>query len=1003
MSQSKIDFDHSKTPTTRGGRWLSRLSILLIAIVCLSVLFFKADFVSEKEHSAYSQLLHDQRELEAKVNNEVLASAIALARNYDALVFFIHQLRMVEKQISKVPSFLAKNDSFYVVAQAKHVNSILHKKLLLIDRFKRINSLLHNSQQYFNELSHGLLNHHDLPLVNAYIHTMMLFIQTPEQENIKNSHLLEAQIRRIDFPIKTQKVINNLLLHGHLIEDSKLAMDKLLRQIMSFPFLQQQRKLIHLYSQGYNNALVLAEQYRILLYIMALILTLYLAYLFIDLEMTRRSLAKAHKEVSDRFQAQKRAETLLKLHDTAFNSAHEGITLTDAEANIITVNPAFTRITGYDSDDVVGKNPRILKSGHHDDRFYHAMWTSIAESGSWVGEIWNKNKLGDVYPELLSINSVTDNDNIITNYVAVFSDISHIKEQENQLKKMAYYDALTQLPNRLLLIDRITQAILSIQHHKTLMVVCYLDLDNFKVVNDTYGHELGDRLLVKMSERFSSTLRAGDTVARLGGDEFVFLLLGLDKFEEYADTLERLIKATAQVISVDGHLFNLTASVGVSVYPFDKSDAESLLRHADQAMYQAKQQGKNSYHLFDPHHDTLIRGRYHQISLIDQAFKAKEFAVYYQPKVDLRTGDVIGMEALIRWHHPEQGLLLPVHFLPVIEDHELIIKMDSWVIESVLAQMEIWQSQGLDLKISVNVTSAQLQQEDFVEQIKSALARHPLINPDNLELEVLETVALEDIMSVSKVIEECHRFGVSFALDDFGTGYSSLTYLKRLPISTLKIDSSFVMGMLSDPEDLAIVHSVLSLTNTFQKSVIAEGAETHEHCQMLLQLGCRYAQGFGIAKAMPAADVLSWVMQWQPLTSLKPYQELYWNDTDYPILAAEVEHIHWVNGIVSAVNKGEALSMVPESVANDHKCRFGKWYYGVGRQQYSDEVNFQTIEQLHQKIHILSGEIAQNCQIGEFEQAKKQLPQLLRQRDEIIILLRELSLTIAIKFKSKQR
>jgi EAL domain-containing protein (putative c-di-GMP-specific phosphodiesterase class I) len=325
--------------------------------------------------------------------------------------------------------------------------------------------------------------------------------------------------------------------------------------------------------------------------------------------------------------------------------------------------------------------------------------------------------------------------------------------------------------------------------------------------------------------------------------------------------------------------------------------------------------------------------------------------------------------------------------------------MDSWVIESVLEQMEIWQSQGLDLKISVNVTSAQLQQEDFVEQIKSALARHSAINPNKLELEVLETVALEDIMSVSNVIEECHRFGVSFALDDFGTGYSSLTYLKRLPISTLKIDSSFVMGMLSDPEDLAIVHSVLSLTHTFQKSVIAEGAETHEHCQMLLQLGCRYAQGFGIAKAMPSDDVLLWVMQWQPLASLKPYQELYWNDTDYPILAAEVEHIHWINGIVSAVNEG--LSITPETVSNDHKCRFGKWYYGVGRQQYCDEVTFQNIEQLHQKIHILSGEIAQNCQIGDFERAKKQLPKLLRQRDDV--LLRELSLTIAIKFKSAHR
>jgi len=497
------------------------------------------------------------------------------------------------------------------------------------------------------------------------------------------------------------------------------------------------------------------------------------------------------------------------------------------------------------------------------------MWKSITETGSWLREIWNKNKFGEIYPELLSIKAVYDATGIVTNYVAVFTDISRIKEQEKQLKKMAYFDSLTQLPNRFLLSDRLTQAILQTQRSDKFMAVCYLDLDGFKPVNDSYGHEAGDYLLVEMAKRFTAILRGGDTVARLGGDEFVLLLLDLEKLEEYEHTLQRLLDAVTQVIPIDGNLVSLTASIGVTLYPFDKSDSDSLLRHADQAMYQAKQQGKNAYHLFDAHKDFQVRGHYHQISLIENALKLDEFVLYYQPKVDLRKGSVIGMEALIRWQHPEQGLVLPIDFLPSIEGHILIVQIGNWVIETALTQMEYWKSKGLDLQVSVNVASLQLQQLDFVEQLKQALSRHPDIKANQLELEILETAALEDIVNVSKVIGECHELGVSFALDDFGTGYSSLTYLKRLPASTLKIDRSFICGMLSDPEDLAIVHSVLGLTNAFQKHAIAEGAENYEHCQMLLQLGCQYAQGHGISKPMPADVVQQWVEQWQPEPSLK--------------------------------------------------------------------------------------------------------------------------------------
>jgi diguanylate cyclase (GGDEF)-like protein/PAS domain S-box-containing protein len=444
-------------------------------------------------------------------------------------------------------------------------------------------------------------------------------------------------------------------------------------------------------------------------------------------------------------------------------------------------------------------------------------------------------------------------------------DVTTIKTQQTQLELIAHFDALTNLPNRVLLADRLQQSMLQCQRRSQKLAVAFMDLDGFKAINDQFGHAVGDQVLIGLANRMNEVMRQGDTLARLGGDEFVAVLIDLEEQTAIEPLLDRLLAAAAQLIHVDGHSLHVSASIGVTIYPQTiEIDADQLLRQADQSMYQAKLAGKNRYHIFDAMQDSSIRGLHESLEQIRLALKRRQFVLYYQPKVNMRTGQVFGAEALIRWQHPEQGLLAPGAFLPVIEDHPLAVDIGEWVIDAALIQMEIWISQGMDLRVSVNIGARQLQQENFVERLRTILAMHPSINPNTLELEILETSALEDIAQISQVIEDCAQLGVSFALDDFGTGYSSLTYLKRLRVKTLKIDQSFVRDMLDDPDDLAILQGVIGLAGALRREVIAEGVETPAHGTALLQLGCELAQGYGIARPMPADQLLEWAATWTP-------------------------------------------------------------------------------------------------------------------------------------------
>ncbi len=460
---------------------------------------------------------------------------------------------------------------------------------------------------------------------------------------------------------------------------------------------------------------------------------------------------------------------------------------------------------------------------------------------------------------------VLDEQGMPCKWIGVCTDVTDRKVQQSQLEYAAFHDKLTGLPNRSQLSDCLREALAADGQQSQRLTVVYIDLDGFKEINDQYGHAVGDRFLVAISKRFRQLHEQGDTVARLGGDEFVAVLVGADNSACALPRLKQLLRLISQPVEVNGQVLQVSASLGVTFYPqAEPVDEDLLLRQADQAMYQAKLAGKNRFYLFDAEQDRSQRGQRETLARIEQALTEDEFVLHYQPKVNMRTGAVIGVEALIRWQHPEEGLLLPGKFLPLIEGQPLALVLGDWVIRTALVQMAAWQSIGLEIPVSVNIDGPQLQQAGFVQRLTQLLVQQPTVSPEQLELEVLETSALEDMAQISQVMHDCLAIGVSFALDDFGTGYSSLTYLKGLPAAVLKVDRTFVRDMLEDPDDQAILEGILGMASAFRRKVIAEGVERVEHGELLLQLGCELAQGYVIARPMPASELPDWMAHWQP-------------------------------------------------------------------------------------------------------------------------------------------
>ncbi|MBI5461778.1 MAG: EAL domain-containing protein [Gammaproteobacteria bacterium] len=556
------------------------------------------------------------------------------------------------------------------------------------------------------------------------------------------------------------------------------------------------------------------------------------------------------QDISER----KHAESELRLTAQVFENSIEGIVITDAHGNILRVNRAFTNITGYAEKDILGHNPRLLRSGRHDAAFYQAMWASLLEYGYWQGEIWNRRKNGDIYPEWLSLIAIRDERGNTLHYAGVFADLTEKKQAEARAHYLAYYDTLTELPNRQLLEERLKQALTAAPGNHRMTALLHLDLDRFRHINDSLGYAFGDRLLRAVASRLTEHIRGSDTLARFTGDEFAVMLADIGDVENAAQVAEKILATMTQPFELDGREIFVTPSIGIAVYPLDGDDKDDLIKAADTAMGHAKTQGGNTYRFYNSEMNQGISQRLTLESSLRRALEREEFLLHYQPQVSLSSGAIIGMEALLRWQHPERGLIAPAEFIPLLEENGLIVPVGEWVLRTACAQTSRWRNEGLlDLRVAVNLSERQFRQSDLTAMVDRVL-RETDLTPQQLELEITESLMIQDVQTTITTLHQLHTLGIQISIDDFGTGYSSLSYLKKLPIGKIKIDQSFVREICVDPDDAAIANSIIGLGHSLRMQVIAEGVETVEQLEYLCAQGCDEIQGYYFSRPLPAEN-----------------------------------------------------------------------------------------------------------------------------------------------------
>ncbi|MEW8050067.1 MAG: EAL domain-containing protein [Candidatus Thiodiazotropha sp.] len=693
-----------------------------------------------------------------------------------------------------------------------------------------------------------------------------------------------------------------------------------------------------------------------------------------QLETANQTLQASNHDLVEALDREKRLSEALRLSEERFRMLFEAnkavmLTIDPDSGSILAANRAAAEYYGYTIDQLMKMNineinilskkeiAQEMSKARKEER-NHFMFRHALASG----------EIRDV--EVHSGPFIWNGKQVL---YSIIHDITDRKRAEAELEHIAHYDPLTGLPNRRLKTDRLRQAIAYSKRNATSVGVCYLDLDGFKPINDRFGHDSGDKILIEIARRLQGVLREEDTVSRIGGDEFVLILTNLTSMDECILVLDRVLEVIAEPIRLDDTALEVNASIGLTLYPEDDVDADILLRHADQAMYWAKEAGKNCYHLFDPQYDKQIKANRKNVQLLKRALMKQEFTLYFQPKVDMYSCDVIGVEALIRWLHPEAGITPPGDFLSIISKTDLEIELGQWVFDHALKQMSKWLKMGLHLPVSVNISAYHLQHPGFTEHVREQFTKYTDVTPNMLELEILETASIEDTNVIYHALTNCHEMGVKISLDDFGTGYSSLAYFHRLPVDILKIDQNFVQDMLDDPQDLTIVDSVVRLAHAFQHPVIAEGVESIEHAAALLQLGCRLGQGYGIARPMPADEIPKWLKQWQGNQLWRGLKNRVTQSHHVDIEVALTSHQKWVDNLIGYISSDEAMD--PGQLDSKH-CNLNYWFNGIGFIQYGNLPQYSELSRLHEQVHALGYKIISNNNMGTTANAQKQINEL---------------------------
>jgi len=823
---------------------LYRMRAATAAAGLLVLLFAFTQPVDLRRHNLLlSHFSHLQSD-EARLGEAVLQLNFSLSNNYDQATAIIGHLRSTVRELreSDAAADLRENMAFEQQLRALEVRLAAQQEAL--ERFKSRNAVLKNSLIYLPHARDDLVR--DLARgTPAHEHVDDLI------EQVLLNHIKGALLGRGDFeatiaalqeetsrlPAATRQKLDSLVRHIRQIDQLERDMPDLVRQLTGH---SENAGPAEAYRHHYDAQQRRAAAYRVFLLLATLALLIYAVQAFIRL-----------RQQSSR----------LKLAASVFATASEGIIITDTEGTILDVNTAFSAVTGYSRDEILGKNPRILQSGRHVAQFYARMWQSIIDTGQWQGEVWNRRKNGEIYPEWLNIAAGTAQDGAqkrVTHYVATFSDITERKKNEAEIYQLAFYDPLTELPNRRLLMDRLRHILASRGHNAGHASLLFIDIDNFKTLNDIKGHDTGDLLLIEIAKRLRSCAREGDTVARLGGDEFVVMLEGLSAEPEQAAAQakaagEKIHHSLNRPYRLKDFEYHSSCSIGISMFSQDVS-ADELLKHADTAMYEAKAAGRNALRFFDPAMQAALEARASLEADLRQAIKQQQLTLHYQIQVNAEQRP-IGAEALVRWNHPQRGLVSPEAFIPLAEETGLIHPIGRWVMETACAQLKAWEAKAntCDLVLAVNVSARQLGAEGFVDQVESLLFGSG-IDPARLKLEITESMLLGNVELVIQTMRQLKALGVGFSMDDFGTGYSSLQYLKQLPLDQIKIDQSFVRDITSDSSDQAIVRTIIAMAQSMNLNIIAEGVETEQQRQLLGNKGCSNYQGYLFGMPLPIEE-----------------------------------------------------------------------------------------------------------------------------------------------------